>query len=82
MENQNDRVLVTCKAFLTGGQRASYLFADLLGGTGRTILVSLCDMDAPCHSDYTKFALISLGVRIALSVVGYIVMLPLLTLPY
>ena len=29
-----------------------------------------------------KFALIGLGIRIALSVIGYIAMLPLLALPY
>ena len=32
MENQNDQVLVTRKTFLTGGQKAGYLFAGLLGG--------------------------------------------------
>lgn len=55
MENQNDQVLVTRKTFLTGGQKAGYLFAGLL---------------------------IGLGIRIALSVIGYIAMLPLLALPY
>ena len=70
MENQNDQVLVTRKTFLTGGQKAGYLFAGL------------CNMDAPYRSDCTKFALIGLGIRIALSVIGYIAMLPLLALPY
>ena len=65
-----------------GGQRAGYLFAGLLGGAGCAILASLCNMDAPYRSDCTKFALIGLGIRIALSVVGYIAMLPLLALPY
>ena len=57
MENQNDQVLVTRKTFLTGGQRAGYLFAGLLGGAGCAILASLCNMDAPYRSDCTKFAL-------------------------
>lgn len=82
MENQNDQVLVTRKTFLTGGQKAGYLFAGLLGGAGCVILASLCNMDAPYRSDCTKFALIGLGIRIALSVIGYIAMLPLLALPY
>lgn len=38
MENQNDQVLVTRKTFLTGGQKAGYLFAGLLGGAGCAIL--------------------------------------------
>lgn len=79
MENQNDQVLVTRKTFLTGGQKAGYLFAGLLGGAGCAILASLCNMDAPYRSDCTKFALIGLGIRIALSVIGYIAMLPLFT---
>lgn len=82
MENQNDQVLVTRKTFLTGGQRAGYLFAGLLGGAGCAILASLCNMDAPYRSDCTKFAVIGLGIRIALSVVGYIAVLPLLAMPY
>ena len=32
METQNDQVLVTRKTFLTGGQKAGYLFAGLLAG--------------------------------------------------
>ena len=43
MENQNDQVLVTRKTFLTGGQKAGYLFAGLLGGAGCAILASLCN---------------------------------------
>ena len=83
MENQNDQVLVTRKTFLTGGQRAGLPRSrGLLGGAGCAILASLCNMDAPYRSDCTKFALIGLGIRIALSVVGYIAMLPLLALPY
>ncbi len=50
MENQNDQVLVTRKTFLTGGQKAGYLFAGLLGGAGCAILASLCNMDAPYRS--------------------------------
>ena len=45
-------------------------------------MASLCNMDAPYRSDCTKFALIGLGIRIALSVIGYIAVLPLLALPY
>lgn len=77
-----DQVLVTRKTFLTGGQKAGYLFAGLLGGAGCAILASLCNMDAPYRSDCTKFALIGLGIRIALSVIGYIAVLPLLAMPY
>lgn len=76
MENQNDQVLVTRKTELTGAQKAGYLFAGLLGGAGCAILASLCNIDAPYRSDCTKFALIGLGIRIALSVIGYIAMLP------
>ena len=82
MENQNDQVLVTRKTFLTGGQKAGYLCAGLLGGAGCAILASLCNMDAPYRSDCTKFALIGLGIRIALSVIGHIAVLPLLAMPY
>ena len=82
MENQNDQVLVTRKTFLTGGQKAGYLFAGLLGGAGCAILASLCNMDAPYRSDCTKFALIGLGIRIALSVIGYIAMLPFTAMLY
>lgn len=74
MENQNDQVLVTRKTELTGAQKAGYLFAGLLGGAGCAILASLCNIDAPYRSDCTKFALIGLGIRIALSVIGYIAM--------
>ena len=76
MENQNDQVLVTRKTELTSAQKAGYLFAGLLGGAGCAILASLCNIDAPYRSDCTKFALIGLGIRIALSVIGYIAMLP------
>lgn len=79
METQNDQVLVTRKTFLTGGQKAGYLFAGLLGGAGCAILASLCNMDAPYRSDCTKFALIGLGIRIAL---GYIAMLPFTAMLY
>lgn len=65
-----------------GRSEGGHLFAGLLGGAGCAILASLCNMDAPYRSDCTKFALIGLGIRIALSVVGYIAMLPLLALPY
>ena len=77
MENQNDQVLVTRKTFLTG-----YLFAGLLGGAGCAILASLWNIDAPYRSDCTKFALIGLGIRIALSVIGYIAMLPFTAMLY
>ena len=77
METQNDQVLVTRKTFLTGGQKAG-----LLGGAGCAILASLCNMDAPYRSDCTKFALIGLGIRIALSVIGYIAMLPFTAMLY
>lgn len=76
------QVLVTRKTFLTGGQKAGYLFAGLLGGAGCAILASLCNMDAPYRSDCTKFALIGLGIRIALSVIGYIAMLPFTAMLY
>ena len=78
MENQNDQVLVTRKTGLTGAQKAGYL----LGGAGCAILASLCNIDAPYRSDCTKFALIGLGIRIALSVIGYIAMLPFTAMLY
>ena len=67
---------------LTGAQKAGYLFAGLLGGAGCAILASLCNIDAPYRSDCTKFALIGLGIRIALSVIGYIAMLPFTAMLY
>lgn len=82
MENQNDQVLVTRKTELTSAQKAGYLFAGLLGGAGCAILASLCNIDAPYRSDCTKFALIGLGIRIALSVIGYIAMLPFTAMLY
>lgn len=45
-------------------------------------LASLCNIDAPYRSDCTKFALIGLGIRIALSVIGYIAMLPFTAMLY
>lgn len=36
----------------------------------------------PYRSDCTKFALIGLGIRIALSVIGYIAMLPFTAMLY
>lgn len=57
-------------------------FAGLLGGAGCAILASLCNIDAPYRSDCTKFALIGLGIRIALSVIGYIAMLPFTAMLY
>ena len=74
--------LVTRKTELTGAQKAGYLFAGLLGGAGCAILASLCNIDAPYRSDCTKFALIGLGIRIALSVIGYIAMLPFTAMLY
>lgn len=82
MENQNDQVLVTRKTELTSAQKAGYLFDGLLGGAGCAILASLCNIDAPYRSDCTKFALIGLGIRIALSVIGYIAMLPFTAMLY
>lgn len=82
MENQDGQVLVTRRTGLTGGQKAGYLFAGLLGGAGCAILASLCNMDAPYRSDCTKFALIGLGIRVALSVIGYLAMLPFTAMLY
>lgn len=82
MENQGGQVLVTRRTVLTGGQKAGYLFAGLLGGAGCVLLASLCNMDAPYRSDCTKFASIGLGLRVALSVIGYIVMLPFTAMLY
>lgn len=82
MENQNDQVLVTRRTSLTGGQKAGYIFAGLLGGAGCAILASLCNVDAPYRSDCAKFALIGLGIRIALSLIAYIAMLPFTAMLY
>ena len=82
MENQGGQVLVTRRTGLTGGQKAGYLFAGLLGGAGCVILASLCNMDAPYRSDCTKFALIGMGISMVLSVIGYIAMLPFAAMLY
>lgn len=58
MENQNDQMLMTMRRELTGGQKAGYFFAGLLGGVGIAILASLCNINAPYRSDCTKFSLI------------------------
>lgn len=82
MENQNDQMLMTMRRELTGGQKAGYFFAGLLGGVGCAILASLCNINAPYRSDCTKFSLIGVGIGIVLSGIGTIAALPFAAILY